>query len=160
MRKKRKKRKRKTVITPEPVSLSTASSSLRYSRFVVPGLFLLTTFVAQILASPVAGAERGKKKADEPYALIFGTVWGPDNRPLFGVKVKIRRANEKKPRWVVYSDHNGEFAQRVPAGQAEYMVRADLKGYKPNDGKQLQPGDEVHVHIEYDERADIGLHLK
>jgi hypothetical protein len=35
-----------------------------------------------------------------------------------------------------------------------------LKGYKPPAGKQLQPGEEVKVHIEGDERVDIGLHLK
>ena len=96
----------------------------------------------------------------KPYALIFGTVWTPDNRPLYGVKVKIRRANKKKAQWELYSDHNGEFAQRLPAGKADYLVWADLKGYKFPNGKQLQPGEEVKVHVEGDERVDIGLHLK
>lgn len=146
--------------TPKPFSPSSITFPCRSSRFFLPGLFLLATFFLQVSTAPAVWAEGNKKKADEPYALIFGTVWGPDNRPLYGVKVKIRRANEKKPRWELYSDHNGEFAQRVPAGQAEYMVRADLKGYKSKDGKQLQAGEEAHVHIEYDERADIGLHLK
>ena len=95
----------------------------------------------------------------KPYALIFGTVWSPDNRPLYGVKIKIRRADQKT-RWELYSDHNGEFAQRLPPGRADYLVWADLKGYKPPAGKQLQPAKEVKVHIEGDERVDIGLHLK
>jgi hypothetical protein len=99
-------------------------------------------------------------KPPKPYALIFGTVWGPDDRPVYGVHVKIRRADQKKPKWELFSDHRGEFAQRLPAGKADYIVWADLKGFKSLDGKQLRPGDEVTVHIEADERADIGVHLK
>jgi hypothetical protein len=94
-----------------------------------------------------------------PYALIFGTVWDPDGRPLYAVKVKIRLADDKKARWELYSDHTGEFAQRVPVGKADYIVWADTKGYKLPSGKKLQPGKEVPVHIDEDERSDIGLHL-
>jgi hypothetical protein len=90
----------------------------------------------------------------------FGTVWGPDNHPVYGIKIRIRRKDDKKPRWELYSDHSGEFAQRVPAGKADYLVWADLKGYKSSDNKQLRVGTEVTVHIENDERADIGLHLR
>jgi len=94
------------------------------------------------------------------YALIFGTVWSPDDRPLAGVKVKIRRAGEKKARWEVYSNWRGEFAQRVPVGKQEYIVWAETKGYKSPNGRHLQPGPEVTVRIASNERADIGLHLQ
>ena len=100
-----------------------------------------------------------KLKPDDPYALIFGTVWGPDNRAAYGVKVEIRRVSDKKPKWEVYSDHAGEFAQRVPAGKADYVVWADLKGVKTTDGQALHLAEKVSVHVEYDERVDIGLHL-
>ena len=114
----------------------------------------MTVFLASACLLPQqAGGE------EKPYALIFGTVWGPDNQPLYGVKVKIRRADEKKPHWEVYSNHTGEFAQRVPAGKADYIVTADVKGFKLPSGKRLQPGQDVTVHIENDERADIGVHL-
>jgi hypothetical protein len=75
--------------------------------------------------------------------------------------VKIRRASDKagKARWELYSNHTGEFAQRVPVGNADYVVWADLKGYKLASGKTLKPSAEVTVHIDNDERADIGLHL-
>jgi len=96
----------------------------------------------------------------KPYALIFGTVWGPDDRPIYGVHVKIRRADQKKAKWELYSNHQGEFAQRVPAGKADYVVWADLKGFKLLNGNQLHPGEDVTVHVEGDERQDIGLHLK
>jgi hypothetical protein len=109
--------------------------------------------------APGHASPRGKKH-DQPYALIYGTVWGPDDFPVYGVHVKIRRAGETKVRWELHSDHNGEFAQRVPAGRADYVVWADLKGYKSMNGKPLRPGEEVQVHVEYDERVDLGLHLK
>ncbi len=108
----------------------------------------------------VAEAAPAGQKPDQPYALIFGTVWGPDDHPLYGVKVKIRRADQKKAHWEIYSDHNGEFAQRLPVGPADYLVWADLKGYKSLEGKELHQGGEVKVHVDKDEREDVGLHLK
>jgi hypothetical protein len=114
--------------------------------------------LAASLLAPVGASANGPEKP-KPYALIFGTVWDPDGHPLYGVKVKIRRANEKKARWELYSNHTGEFAQRLPVAQADYIVWADTKGYKLPSGKQLKPGAEVTVHIDSDERSDIGLHL-
>jgi hypothetical protein len=127
---------------------------LRRVPVPVGSVFLL---VAALLLPFLAAA--GERPKEKPYALIFGTVWGPDGHALYGVKVKIRRASEKKARWELYSDHAGEFAQRVPTGKADYVVWADLKGYKLASGKHLQPGPDVTVHIDNDERADIGLHL-
>jgi hypothetical protein len=101
----------------------------------------------------------GEPQRQPPYALIFGTVWGPNDRPVYGVKIKIRRESEKKARWEQYSNHSGEFAQRVPAGKQDYVVWADLKGLKSTNGHPLQ-GEEVKVHVDGDERVDTGLHLK
>lgn len=97
----------------------------------------------------------------KPYALIVGTVWGPDDRPVYGISVKIRRGSdkEKKVRWQLYSDHMGEFAQRVPAGESDYVIWADLKGVKTADGRPLHLVNEVTVHVYNDERQDVGLHL-
>jgi hypothetical protein len=111
----------------------------------------------RVSASPAAPAYQ---KPDQPYALIFGTVWGPDNHPLYGVKVKIRRADQKKAHWELFSDHNGEFALRVHPGPADYLVSADLKSYKSLTGKELHQDGEVKVHVDNDERQDLGLHLK
>jgi len=118
---------------------------------------VMILFSATLLA-PV-GARGSEPEKPKPYALIFGTVWDPDGHPLYGVTVKIRRADEKRTRWELYSNHTGEFAQRVPAGKADYVVWADVKGYKLPSGRKLKPGSEVAVHIDDDERSDIGLHL-
>jgi hypothetical protein len=111
--------------------------------------------------SPAAGGSisSGDSKHEKPYAVIFGTVWGPDDRPVYAVKIKLRREDEKKARWELYSDHNGEFALRVPAGKQDYVLWADLKGRKSQNGNQLQ-GEAVKVHVDGDERVDTGLHLK
>jgi hypothetical protein len=114
-------------------------------------------FLVPLLVS--GRAEGSEPEKQKPYALIFGTVWDPSGQPIYGVKIKIRRADEKKVRWELYSNHTGEFAQRVPAGKADYIVWADVKGYKLPDGRKLKPGAEVTVHIDDDERSDIGIHL-
>lgn len=110
-------------------------------------------------SSASASSAPKKLKPTDKYALIFGTVWGPDNHPVYGVKVLIRRASDKKPKWELYSDHAGEFAQRVAAGKNDYIVTADLKSVKTTDGRPLHLVEDVPVHVEYDERVDIGLHL-
>ena len=127
----------------------------------IPQTLLLSMVLAGFMAgSPSsAAAQASANKSDKPYALIFGTVWGPDDRPVYGIKIKVRRENDHKARWEQISNHSGEFAQRVPAGKGDYVISADLKGVKTTDGKQLQAED-VKVHIENDERADMGLHLK
>jgi hypothetical protein len=125
------------------------------SRIVLLGLCLCGVSCLAGSAVAVGGFPSTAHQRAKPYAVIFGTVWGPDNHPLYGVRVKIRRENEKKARWEQYSDHNGEFAQRVPAGLQDYVIWADLKGRK----SRLQ-GEEVKVHVDADERVDTGLHLK
>jgi hypothetical protein len=133
------------------------------SRISLKFLTALLSFVAlplflhKVFANPAAPVYQ---RPDQPYALIFGTVWGPDDHPLYGVKVKIRRADQKKAHWELYSDHHGEFAQRVPPGPSDYLVWADLKGYKSASGKELHQDEEVRVHVDKDERQDLGLHLK
>jgi len=113
----------------------------------------LMVLAAAILASHPTPALAWKSAKEKPYALIFGTVYGPDNRGAYGVRVKIRPANGEKAKWELTSDHRGEFAQRVPAGQADYVVWADVKTRKG------APPPEAKVHIQNDEREDVGLHL-
>ena len=125
----------------------------RFRRWVAMASPVLV--LASLLAPPSALCS----EKPTPYALIFGTVWDPEGHPLYGIKVEIRRADEEKARWELYSNHTGEFAQRVPVGKADYIVWADVKGYKLPSGRKLKPGSEVPVHIDNDERSDISLHL-
>jgi hypothetical protein len=136
---------------------SNCSSCRQSLLFFIP--FLILTALLATYAPAQSAAGKKKLKEHKPYALIFGTVWGPDDRPVYGVKVKIRRARDKKARWELFSDHAGEFAQRVPAGNTDYVVWADLKDVKTANGKALRLAQEVPVHVDNDERVDIGLHL-
>ncbi len=121
--------------------------------FVLTAILTLAAFVFGIPAASASDKEK-EKKTDlrKDYALIFGTVWNKDGRPVYGVKVKIRRADKKKADWQLTSNHSGEFAQRVPVGTADYVIWAELPKHKG-------PVAETKVHIENDERADVGLHL-
>jgi hypothetical protein len=138
----------------KPKTAITLSNS---STFVLRPLVLACLTLFLTINTPLHAREQPKTPN---YALIFGTVWGPDDRPVYGVEIKIRIAAEKKARWEVHSNHLGEFEQRVPVGKQDYVLSPDLKGYKNPAYKHLQPGPEVTVHIENDERVDTGVHLK
>ena len=118
-------------------------------------------FCLAILAGPGSAAPvpRDKKAEAKHDGLIFGTVWDRNNQPVYGMRVKIRPASEKKARWEVYSNHAGEFEQLVPAGS--YVVWADVKrlkrAKKGDQGNHWSPSQTVQV--QNDVRVDIGLHL-
>jgi len=118
--------------------------------FALLALFVLGSMTA---IARNAAAPQSSQATKNDYALIYGTVWGPDNRPVAGIPIKIRRASDKKAKWELMSDRRGEFAQRVPVGTQDYVVQADIKMPKG------QPKPETTAHIDNDERTDISLHL-
>src|SRR5205814_2175906 len=91
------RKRTKTAITPERLHFF----ARRYVFFILTCLSILAIF-----STPLLGGDAPKLQR---HAVIFGTVWGPDDRPLSGVEVKVRRASEKKARWYVYSSRRGEF---------------------------------------------------
>ena len=101
---------------------------------------------------PGVSQASGKEAAGKPYALIIGTVFSPENAPVYGIKIKVQKNQQKKAHWETYSNHQGEFAVRVPAGAADYVVSAEPP-------KKSAGGVEISVHIVNDERKDISLHL-
>jgi hypothetical protein len=115
-------------------------------------------------AAPVAPAEAAKKASasrheQAAYAVVFCTVWDPEGHPLYGVRVQLRRAGEKKFHLEAYSDHQGELAFRVPAGKMDYELAVDPKSLKILKEKGLVNREPVKVHVEYDEQVDTGVHL-
>ena len=135
------------------VSISLSAGAVRrVLRFasVLPFPLLLTVVLNSV---PLPSLPQTSTDPKKDYALIFGTVWGPDSRPVAGVPIRIRRAAEKKFRWELVSNHSGEFAQRVPVGEQDYIIQADIKTTKG------EPKPEITVHIEQNERKDVGLHL-
>jgi hypothetical protein len=127
-------------------STSDVSRFRPYMKILVPAAIALLAMAAG------AQAPHGKKQA--PYALLFGTIWGPNQHPLPGVEIHIRRSIDKKARWDLVSNSTGEFAQRVPVGKMDYVVWTDIK-----EKKKPTRHVETNVHVENDERVDFGLHL-
>lgn len=136
-------------MTTERTGLSTRSA--RFTQWLV--LVWLLSLALGLTLSVAASSPQSSAQAKKDYALIYGTVWGPDGRRVAGVPVTIRRASDKKPKWELTSDSTGEFAQRVPPGKQDYVVQANIKVPKG----QAKP--ETTVHIDDEERQDVGLHL-
>lgn len=119
-----------------------------------PAAVLLSLF----LLSGALAAQK-PKPPEKHYALIFGTAYAPDDTPLYGAKVEIRAAGKKHPNWQLMSDHRGEFAQRVPPGPQDYVITATFEVRDPQTHKNKRLKGETKVHIQAEERQDIGLHL-
>ena len=117
-------------------------------------LLLLLVFAPNVVTARSAPSPQSSSHASKyDYALIYGTVWGPDSHPVAGVPIKIRRAQDKKAKWELVSDSHGEFAQRVPPGTQDYVIEADIKMPKG------QPKPQAQAHIDNNERQDISIHL-
>jgi hypothetical protein len=104
------------------------------------------------------------KVLQKHYGLIFGTAYGPDDRPLYGVQVQIHPAGHKHPSWDLISDHRGEFAQRVPPGPGDYVVTGQTELLVPGQDdphhtQKKRVKTEAKVHLEGEERQDVSLHL-
>jgi len=144
-----------TTKTPTKTKKKVIARNQAAFAVLVVAATLLTLAPARLAADPRphSPAQDASEKPKKDYALIFGTVWDKDGRPLYGVKVKMRRADHKRAQWELVSDHMGEFAQRVPVGTADYIIWAETK--LPKGAKPV----ETKVHIQNNERVDIGLHL-
>ena len=142
--------------------MRTVITNLRWSRSTaaLPVICVLLALLPFSLA-----ASKNKLKKEKPYALIFGTAYGPNDRPLYGVKITIRPEKKKHPSWELISDHRGEFAQRVPAGTNDYLIHGEAEyapvgdDGKPQLSKKVRLKGETRVHVDNEERRDISVHL-
>ncbi len=124
-------------------------------------------FAALAVARVQDDDDKKKKKPEKPaipFAIIFGTAFGPDDHPLYGVKIKIHPVEKKRPNWDLFSDHRGEFAVHVPPGPSDYVVQGEgeyipMENGKPQMSRKKKLKGEAKVHIDNDERRDISLHL-
>ena len=158
----RPKRKKRTVTTefgmsrPVPHSARLRRSPASRVMFACVALFMVSA-----LCSPLAGSDKNLQKH---YGLIFGTAYGPDDQPLYGVRVRIHPAGGKHPSWDLITDHRGEFAQRVPPGPGDYLITGEaellLPGKDdPHHTQKKRVKAEAKVHLEGEERQDLSLHL-
>jgi Carboxypeptidase regulatory-like domain len=80
--------------------------------------------------SPAASTSKpGKKKYSHTNDfLVRGTVFSDKALSAPGVRLRIRKAGEKKFRWESYTNSRGEFAVRVPQG-SDYEMVVRAKGF-------------------------------
>ena len=161
-------RKTKTVNTNRRQITNAAVLGLALCVLCLPG-------IAQDDAKKTDDAQQtddAKKAVDEKrvdhkkdYGVIFGTAYGPDDHPMYGVRVTIHPVGKKHPSWELQSDHRGEFAQRVPPTPADYLVTgqaeiAPVVHGKPQTSKKKRLKGETKVHIDGSEWHDFSLHLE
>ena len=118
-----------------------------------------------LLFSSFASSAEKDKDLKKHFGLIFGTAYGPDDRPLYGARIEIHPVRQKHPTWELMTDHRGEFAQRVAPGPADYLITGQVE-YAPIENGTLQTKKkkkmkaEAKVHIQAEERQDVSLHFK
>jgi hypothetical protein len=81
--------------------------------------------------SPAAPSSSSSKHSHASHAndfLIIGTVFSDKALAFPGVRLRVRRATEKKFHWEAYTNSRGEFAIRVPQG-SEYEMVIVAKGF-------------------------------
>lgn len=136
-----------------------ASARLRRPRrgslalLALSGLLLLELWTAPGLAGGSSQGQKAKsgrkKKEAYEYALLFGTVFDENGRLVRGAEARVRQ-KEGKRHWEATSDNQGEFAVRLPAGSAVYIVEATAPGFT-RDSKE--------VSFTGDERQDVVLRI-
>jgi hypothetical protein len=79
-------------------------------------------------AQPPAEKPQSKTYSHANDFLIIGTVFTDTGYAFPGVRLRVRRANERKFRWDSYTNSRGEFAIRVPQG-TDYEMIVHVKGF-------------------------------
>src|ERR1700682_4156874 len=97
---------------------------------------ILTTTILPLVAGQDAATTAGSQPAPSDSSssrkskhshvddlVIRGTVFNERGLALQGVKLRIRRSDQKKSRWETSTNSRGEFALRVPKGP-DYEIAA------------------------------------
>jgi hypothetical protein len=79
-------------------------------------------------AAPASSSSKHSHSGHANDFLIIGTVFTDKAFAFPGVRLRVRRATEKKFHWEAYTNSRGEFAIRVPQG-SEYEMVIVAKGF-------------------------------
>jgi hypothetical protein len=95
-----------------------------------------------------SSSARKSKRSHADDLVIRGTVFNDRGLAMPGVKLRIRRSDQKKSRWETYSNSRGEFAVRVPKGP-DYEIAAESKGFaKQSQAINGQSEENVVLHMQ------------
>jgi hypothetical protein len=99
-------------------------------------------------APPDSSSSRKSKHSHADDLVIRGTVFNERGLAFPGVKLRIRRSDQKKPHWETYTNSRGEFAVRVPKGP-DYEIAAESKGFaKQSQAINGQSEEGVVLHMQ------------
>jgi hypothetical protein len=117
-----------------------------FKRMLLPevGLVFWLLFGAH---PAVEAKEREKEWKEEAFALLVGTCFNEKGLSMRGVTIEaeIQAPSEqklKKKRWNAVTDIRGEFALRLPAGKAKFLVKANKDGYRSQEKTVIFSSDE------------------
>jgi hypothetical protein len=95
-----------------------------------------------------SSSSRKSKHSHADDLVIRGTVFNERGLALQGVKLRIRRSDQKKSHWETYTNFRGEFAVRVPKGP-DYEIAAESKGFaKQSQAINGQSEEGVVLHMQ------------
>ena len=116
----------------------------RKKRIGISVLSVLVLFGGCVAA--LAGEE--KKGREKPFAVVGGTVFREPGFALPGAEVLIEAASpgSKFKRQKAVSDARGEFAFRVPPGEATYKLTARARGHEVQE-KTASVTSEEHLDV-------------
>jgi hypothetical protein len=122
------------------------SGSKRLAILALPVL-VSAVVLSAVLLSMAPGARAGDKKP-APYAIVGGTVFRDPGFALPDAKVVLMLRTEPKPKKLqeMTSNYRGEFLFRVPPKEATYVLRASMKGYRPDEKEAMISGEE-HIDV-------------
>ena len=117
------------------------SSRFKRSLFIGPGLIYWLLFGAY---ATVGAKEKEKEQA---FALLAGSCFNEKGLSLRAVTIEAEiqdPSNQKlkKKKWTATTDARGEFALRLPAGKATFLVKAKMAGYTSQEKTVTFSGDE------------------
>lgn len=114
------------------------------TRWALLALVLIPAF-----GSPVSSEDQ---KQTQEYAIVAGTVFRDPGLALPDVKVVLSASADPKAKKLqeAVTNYRGEFLFRVPTHEAKYVVKAAMKGYKP---------DQKEASVNGPERVDVNLVL-
>jgi hypothetical protein len=124
----------------------------RKTRIISLLISLLILAAASIL--PALGDK--KKAAAEPYVLLAGTVFQETGFALPNAEVVVTQdaapetKHSKAKKIQAVSDSRGEFALRLPVGNAHYVIKVSAKGFR---------NEEKPVTVQGEDRLDVTFQL-
>lgn len=102
-----------------------------------------------LAAAGAPGAEKDKPKG-APQTLLYGSVFQENGFSLRGARVAVSGGQKNRVKKQTVTDLQGEFAVRVPGGQASYTVEVSAEGFT---------SEKKTVEVTVEERVDMTFRL-